>query len=134
MNLSRDSYYFAILRIFSNQLSRSDCFAIPRQMRITKITTIQIKRRAARLTIPMTSSIASMATAIKNGGELINSGIIDSLMRKGEVPSPNGLGDPTPTKTRFLFALSFDLNLLFITLGTYAARSVSPPDKGDLGG
>ena len=36
---------------------------------------IQIKKRTARLTIPMTSSIANMATIIKKGGELINSGI-----------------------------------------------------------
>ena len=50
-------------------------------------------------------TMASMATAIKNGGELINSDITDSLMRMGEVPSPNGLGDATPTKTRFLFII-----------------------------
>ena len=78
--LGRDAHYFAILRRFSNQLSRSDCFAIPRQMRITKITEIQIKRRTPRLTIPITRNMANIATIIKNGGELINSCINDSII------------------------------------------------------
>jgi hypothetical protein len=47
-------------------------------MRITKIMAIQIKKRHACLMITIMRNMATMAAIIKKGGELMNSGIIDS--------------------------------------------------------
>ena len=70
---------FHHFNIFSNQLSNADCFIIPSPMRITNIMETQIRRRTARFAIPITRNMTNIAAIIKNGGELINSGITDSM-------------------------------------------------------
>ena len=67
------------LRKFSNQLSSSARFAMPRQMRITKMTEIQMRKRIACLIMPIMRNMANIAAIIRNGGELMNSGIANSM-------------------------------------------------------
>ena len=43
------------------------------------MTEIQINKRVACLIMPITRNIANTATIIKNGGELINSGMANSI-------------------------------------------------------
>lgn len=73
--VSRNTYHLTVLKRFSDQSRRFPWVIISNPIRITAITTIQIKRRSAPFTIASTRKMASIAAIVKKIGELINSGI-----------------------------------------------------------
>ena len=77
------TFYWTILRRFSNHSRISSCVRNPRPMRIMAIIATQMRRRIAPLIMAMRRRIPSIAAIIKNIGELINSGISHPF-RSGE--------------------------------------------------